>query len=58
MPRNVTKQMSATSNAITGSAAPITPAIASTSDTTPTAPATPPVTTNLYARCSRTRRGV
>lgn len=38
--------MAATMNAITGIPAPITPATASTSVTTPTPPATLPVTTS------------
>ena len=38
--------MIATISEITGSVAPTTPAIESTSDTTNTAPATPPVTTS------------
>ena len=48
----------ATISAMIGIAADVIPAMASTSVTTPTPPATVPPTTNRYARRSRARRGV
>ena len=44
---NITTQIADTISAMTGKVAPITPAIASASATTPTAPETPAASTSL-----------